>query len=113
MNLLNQAQKRITVYAPKDQGQVLAEWVFAEFGIKRFNFSHARGESMHDKPLKSSVFHEKDVFQVIVNADQAEEVFNALYFKLQLDERPGSFIFQEDLIQVSSTAVEPDATAKP
>lgn len=100
MQLETAGQKLIRAYVPKDQAQVLAQKLVDTFGEQRFSFSHARGETMHSHVERLS-YEEKDILQLIVHADQADEIFSALYHWLQLDEQPGSMLIQQKLNQTS------------
>ena len=51
---------------------------------------------------------EKHILQIIVEADQADTIFDWLHDRVELDARYGAFMFQEELISAGSFSV-PDA----
>ena len=84
--LINDA-KQIVCIVPKGTGQKLVEAVSRERGIYNANFSHARGVGRSAEVQERGVGEqrEKDVFAVTVAADQADELFEYLFYQAELD----------------------------
>lgn len=95
-NLLENA-KQIVCIVPKGRGQQLVEALSSEKGIYNSNFSGARGVgrsgSVQDRGVGEQ--QERDVFSVTVGADQADEIFEFLYYKAELNEPHNGLIYMQ------------------
>lgn len=76
--------------------------------ITRANVGSARGTGTGAEGGLITIPQEKHILQIIVDAGQADEIFEWLYGKVDLDERYGAFIYQEDLTSAGDFTV-PDA----
>jgi len=79
-----------------------------EHQITRANVGSARGTGTGAKGGLITMPQEKHILQIIVEADQADTIFDWLHDRVELDSRYGAFMFQEELISAGSFAV-PDA----
>ena len=76
--------------------------------ITRANVGSARGTGTGAKGGLITMPQEKHILQIIVDEGQADEVFEWLYDKVDLDERYGAFMFQEELTSAGTFTI-PDA----
>ena len=76
--------------------------------ITRANVGSARGTGTGAKGGLITMPQEKHILQIIVDAEQADTIFEWLYERVELDSRYGAFMFQEELISAGSFSV-PDA----
>ena len=76
--------------------------------IARANVGSARGTGTGAEGGLITMPQEKHILQIIVEADQADGIFEWLYDKVDLDERYGAFMFQEELTSAGTFTV-PDA----
>ena len=79
-----------------------------EHQITRANVGSARGTGTGAKGGLITMPQEKHILQIIVEADQADTIFDWLHDRVELDSRYGAFMFQEELISAGSFSV-PDA----
>lgn len=95
-NLIHNA-KQIVCIVPKGRGQQLVEAVSSELGIHNANYSGARGvgRSIDVQDRGVGEQQEKDVFALTVDADRADEVFEFLFFKAQLDEPHNGLMYMQ------------------
>ncbi len=103
MKALVNDTKQIVCILPKGQGKMLVEAVTEEFGIFTSNFSHARGVG-RDATKGRSGFggqREKDVFSLTVEQERADEVFEFLYFKAELDQPHNGVIYMQAVPKAS------------
>jgi hypothetical protein len=101
MKLESESQCLIKGYLPKDTAQALAEYLKQTYSLIRFSFSHARGDSMHSKGLGFAQYEEKDIIEIVLEEALADQVFEDLYFRLNMDDQPGSVLIQLPLNRVS------------
>jgi nitrogen regulatory protein PII len=104
-----QKTKLITCFLEKDHADQLADYLFQECGIDTSHFAHARGQcsSNHNAHL----WKERDILHIVVTEEQADEVFEKIYFHQELDKHSNGFIFQEELM-LSSRFVTPEFPAE-
>ena len=79
-----------------------------EHQITRANVGSARGTGTGAKGGLITMPQEKHILQIIVDAEQADTIFEWLHDRVELDSRYGAFMFQEELISAGSFSV-PDA----
>ena len=103
MDSLVNAAKQIVCIVPKGQGKILVEAVTAELGIFSANFSHARGVGRTATKGRSGFGgqREKDVFSLTVESDRADEVFEFLYFRAELDQPHNGLIYMQAVPKTS------------
>tara|TARA_R110002072_G_scaffold64_5_gene339 strand:+ start:6623 stop:7027 length:405 start_codon:yes stop_codon:yes gene_type:complete len=89
--------KQIVCIMPKGMGRNLVEALSQEYGIYDANFSHARGvgrsRQIQNRGLGEQ--REKDVFSVVVESAQADELFEFLFYKAGLDEPHTGMIYMQ------------------
>ena len=70
--------------------------------VTRSNVLSARGTGTGAKGGLITMPQEKHIIQIIVDQGQADDVFEWLYEKVELDTRYGAFMFQEELTSAGS-----------
>ena len=80
-----------------------------EQNIHRSNVLSARGTGTGAKGGLITMPQEKHIVQIVVHKDRAEEIFEWLYEKVELDTRYGAFMFQEELT-IAGTFTLPEAS---
>ncbi len=91
-------RKLITCLLPKKDSKAfeMAKLLHDEKGIESANVSSGRGTGMV-KSISYGVWVEVDILTVIVSEQQAEEIFNFIFEKADINRPHGGFIFQGDL----------------
>jgi len=91
--------KLITCILPKGRADLLQRALIVEKGIQGANYHHARGVGRFS-PLSARGIgeqQEKEVFEVTVSAEQADEIFEFMFFEGQIDEPHGGIIYMTSL----------------
>lgn len=106
--------KQIVCIVAKGKGKALVEAVSSELGIYNANFSHARGVGRTATKGRSGFGgqREKDVFSLTVEQGRADEVFEYLYFKAELDQPHNGLIYMQAVPRTSILQL-PDLEAEP
>ena len=84
--------RQITSVLPHGMGPPLQERLFEEFGLTRVELHTARG-FMGSDPERLLNRIERDVLQVIVDEDRADEVFEWLYHEAHVADQEGRFLY--------------------
>lgn len=92
----NKTSKLITSFLPKGTGLELVKAVKEETGISTGNVSSHRGTGTSSNSTFGE-WVEVDVFDVVVEAERADEVFNFIYEKAGIGEGQHGFIVQSNL----------------
>ena len=79
MKAILQDAKQITCILPQGTGSFIEEGLINDFGIRNANFYHARGVSRFSSMDGLGAQQEKDVLEVAVESDRAEEVFDYIF----------------------------------
>ncbi|MFN3239761.1 MAG: hypothetical protein ACE37D_22285 [Pseudomonadales bacterium] len=89
--------KQIVCIVTKGRGKALVEAVSEEFGIFNANFSNARGVGRSANTGRSGFGgqQERDVFSLTVEQERADELFEYLYFKAELDKPRNGLIYMQ------------------
>lgn len=97
MKRLIENAKQIVCIVPKGRGSRLVEALSTEKRIFNSNFSHARGVGRSAGVFERGVGEqqEKDVFSVTVAADQADDIFEFLFFAAGLDEPNSGLMYMQ------------------
>ena len=92
--------KLITSFLPKGTGLDLVKVLNDETGIATGNVSNSRGTGTSSNS-EFGDWVEVDVFDVIVEADRADEIFNFIYDKAGIGEGNHGFIIQSNLARAT------------
>ncbi|MBT6745593.1 MAG: hypothetical protein HOB26_03465 [Flavobacteriales bacterium] len=92
--------KLITSFLPKGTGLDLVKALKDETGISTGNVSNSRGTGS-SAGNDFGEWVEVDVFDVIVESDRAEEIFNFIYNKAGIDDGNNGFIIQSNLAKAT------------
>ena len=84
--------RQITSVLPHGMGLPLQERLFHELGLTRMELHSARG-FMGSDPERLLNRIERDVLQVIVDEDRADEVFEWLYREAHVADQEGRFLY--------------------
>ena len=105
-NIIENA-KQIVCIVPKGRGRQLVEAMSEELEVYNSNFSHARGvgrsSDVNDRGVGEQ--QEKDVFAVTVAQDKADEVFEFLFYKAELDKPRNGLIYMQATPKTSIMSV--------
>jgi hypothetical protein len=91
--------KLITCILPKGRAYPLQQALIDEHKVHSANFHHARGLGRFS-PLTARGIgeqQEKELLEVSVSLEQADDLFEYMFFKGELDEPHGGIIFMSDL----------------
>ncbi len=91
-------EKLITCVLYKGGGDKIVR-ALHDRGINTANFSHARGSAIGDHLEKNGLPRqfEKEVLTVIVNASEADEIFELIYDSAEINRPHGGFLYMEAL----------------
>lgn len=98
--------KLITSFLPKGTGLDLVKALKDETGISTGNVSSSRGTGTSSNSNFGD-WVEVDVFEVIVDADRADEIFSFIYDKVGIKQGNHGFMIQSNLTR-STRFVLPD-----
>lgn len=93
--------KRITCFLPKGAGIRLVEMLHGEKNIDSTNVHTGRGLRTVENVKDYGAWTEQDVLTVVVDAEQADEIFAFIFFQGELNKPGGGFIYQTSLIKAS------------
>ena len=96
--------KLITTFVPKGKGLELVRAVKEETGISTGNVSSHRGTGTSSNSTFGE-WVEVDVFDVVVEAERADEVFNFIYEKSGIGEGQHGFMVQSNLSRATKFSV--------
>ncbi len=91
--------KLITCIVPKGRASPLQQALIDEKGVHSANFHHARGVGRFSPLMARGIGEqqEKEILEVPVSAEDADDLFEFMFFKGQLDEPHGGIIFMTSL----------------
>ncbi len=99
MNHTTEPHKLITAILPKGRSKQLVQRLVHEKGLNRVNVNHARGIG-RITPLRHrgvGETTEKEIVSVVVHADQAEEIFEFIFFEAEVNRPHGGLMYQQPL----------------
>ena len=97
MKAILQDAKQIICILPQGTGSFIEEGLINDFGIRNANFYHAREVSRVSSMDGLGAQQEKDVLEVAVESDRAEEVFDYIFHRGELDAPLHGIIFMAAL----------------
>ena len=89
-------QKLITSFLPKGKGLPLVKLLKEETGLSTGNVCNSRGTGTSSNSDFGD-WVEVDVFDVVVGAERADEIFNFIYEKAGIGEGNHGFMIQSNL----------------
>jgi len=103
-------QKLITSIMPKGAGHDVLLGLRKDHGIKTGNIKMARGAGQYNPLALRGIGEqtEKEMLTVIVPAEKADEIFEYIYFRANIDEPHKGIIFQSDLLYASKYRIPED-----
>jgi hypothetical protein len=105
-------ERLVTVIVPQGRGMTLMQALHdrqllrAALSSARAPFTYVKRSGGFPRMVRHSV--EKDVLNVVVPAELAEEVFAFLHERAGMGESPGGFMFMGLLSQASAFSLPPD-----
>jgi len=95
-------QKIITCLLPKENSKALevAKLLHDEKGANSTSVSSGRGSGLA-RAISYGAWVEVDILTVIINQDQADEIFAYIMEKAEVNQPHNGFIFQADLSKVT------------
>ena len=89
--------KIIACILPKGRARALQQSLVEHKGIQTGTFHYGRGvgRDSHIRDRGIGEQQERDIFEVIVQADQAEEIFEFIFFEAEMDEPHGGMIYMK------------------
>lgn len=101
MKAILEDAKQIVCIVPKGTGSFIEEGLIDDFGIRNANFHHARGVSRISSRDGLGAQQEKDVLEVAVESERAEEVFDYIFRRAGLDKPHHGIIYMAVLPKLS------------
>ena len=95
-------EKRITCFLPKGVGIRLVEMLHSEKNMDSANVHAGRGLPTLENAENYGAWTEQDVLTVIVDATQADEIFEFIFSRGEINKPGGGFIYQASLAKASS-----------
>lgn len=108
-------ERLITVVVPQGRGRPLLELLYerhvlrAALGSARAPATFTQGTGVFARTRRTSL--EKDVLQVVVSAEEADEIFHLLLEKGQIAEMPGGFQYMGSVSRTTLFALEGPGSA--
>jgi hypothetical protein len=99
--------KRITCFIPKGVGLHLVEVLHDEKNIDSTNVHNGRGLRTVESVKNYGAWTEQDVLTVIVDSERADEIFEFIFIKGELNKPGGGFIYQTSLTKASLDSFPP------
>jgi hypothetical protein len=96
--------RQICCVLPRGQGLPLQSRLFNELGLTRVELHSARG-FMGSDPERLFSRIERDVLQVVVNEERADEVFEWLYHEAHVADQEGRFLYVARLARATPFAL--------
>ncbi|WP_426416152.1 hypothetical protein [Aestuariirhabdus sp. LZHN29] len=94
-----QSHKLITAILPKGRAAPLIKTLVHERGINRINVNHARGVGrltpLRHRGVGEST--EKEIVTVIATVDEADELFEFIFFAAEINRPHGGLMYQQPL----------------
>ncbi len=90
----------ITCILPKGKAQLVQKALVEEKGLHTANFHHGRGVGRFS-PLTARGMgeqQEREILEVNVAADRADDLFEFMFFKGEMDQPHGGIIFMTTLV---------------
>ncbi len=94
-------EKRITCFLPKGVGIRLVEMLHSEKNVDSANVHAGRGLPTLENAENYGAWTEQDILTVIVDATQADEIFEFIFSHGELNKPGGGFIYQASLTKAS------------
>ncbi len=90
--------KLIACVLPKGRARALQQSLVDQKNIHSGNFHYGRGvgRESHIRDRGIGEQQEREIFEVIVPADRADEIFEFIFFEADMDERHGGMINMTD-----------------
>ena len=95
--------KQITCILPKGKSLGVQESLIAEHQIYDANFHYARGVGKLSAERGLGGQREKEILEVMVPQEKADEIFNYIFFKAEMDRPHGGIMFMVTLPKMSTT----------
>ena len=94
---INTGGKAITAILPKGKARSLVDQLVHEHGVDQVNVHHARGMGKLTPHRHRGVGEttEKEVVTVIADADDADELFEFIFFSADINRPHGGLIFMQ------------------
>lgn len=99
MNDIIEHAKLITCIVPKGKGEIIQRALVEEKGMHSGNFHRGRGVGRLSPLSKRGIGEqqEKELFEINVPAESADELFEFMFFKGEMDRPHGGIIFMTTL----------------
>ena len=98
---------------PHGTGLPLLERIFHQLGITRVDLHSARGFFIGADPRGLFSRIERDVLQVVVEEERAEELFDWLYREAHVGTQEGRFLYMARLGHATGYAMPPGVPLEP
>ena len=99
--------KRITCFLPKGAGIRLVKVLHDEKNIDSTSVHNGRGLRTVVSVKDYRDWSEQDVLTVVVDAERADEIFEFIFFKGEINKPGGGFIYQTSLTKASRDSFAP------
>lgn len=97
--MAKERHKMITCLLPKGKGIAVLKILKDELNVVSAHFNHARGSGIFTTENKWGIGQqvEKDVVQVIISEKRADEIFDFLYERAEINQPHGGFMYMAGL----------------
>lgn len=101
MDLLRDDPKLITCILPKGKAKLIQEGLVADHGIYAANFHRGRGVGRFSPITRRGIGEqqEKEILEVCVAGDRADELFEYIFFAGEMDRPHGGILYMISLTQ--------------
>ncbi|MDA1371664.1 MAG: hypothetical protein O2971_13015 [Proteobacteria bacterium] len=87
--------RQIVCILPKGKASIVVSGLIKDFDIHDANFYHARGVGKFSAKSSSGLGEqrEKDILDVVVSKEQAEEIFDYIFHKAEMNKPHGGLVY--------------------
>jgi len=110
VNILSDV-KQITCILPKGKSAAVQKSLIDDHGIYSANFHYARGIGKFSSGRGFGEQREKEILEVMVSPDIADEIFEYVFFKADMDQAHGGIMFMTPLPKMSVMEI-PETSSK-
>lgn len=100
MNTLSDV-KQITCILPKGKSAAVQKSLIDDHGIYSANFHYARGVGKFSSGRGFGEQREKEILEVMVSPDVADEIFEYVFYKAEMDQPHGGIMYMTSLPRMS------------
>jgi len=104
MNILEQV-KQITCILPKGQASTVQQGLIEDYHLYEANFHYARGVGKLSLNRGFGEQREKEILEVMIKPEVADEIFEYIFFKAEMNKPHGGIMYMTSLPKMSAVSM--------